>query len=150
MTLSRFSNTQRLRFGAACCLVLIAAATVCAGDVEVSRLQVTHRHGQTFATWKDVAEGEASAKYRYSLYCSEQPITAKNLAKAELCYRGVLYNSAKLYGSAFNMKDRLDSTKLYAIIEEGGNRCRLGADWRWSRSKSRARRITPLWPLTKI
>jgi hypothetical protein len=32
----------------------------------------------------------------------------------------VLNNSAKLYGSAFNSRDRLDPDKPYAIIEEGG------------------------------
>src|SRR5262249_37258695 len=40
--------------------------------------------------------------------------------RAELCYRGVLHNSARLYGTAFNRKDRLDPDKPYAVIEEGG------------------------------
>jgi hypothetical protein len=67
-----------------------------------------------------VADGEAGAKYRYSLYRSETSITADNLAKAELCYHGVLNHSAKLFGSAFNQKDRLDPNKPTSIIEEGG------------------------------
>ena len=100
--------------------VLAVAPAARAAELEVTAIQAVHRHGQTFVTWKDVAEGEEGAKYRYSLYRSDQPITADNLDKAELCYHGVLNNSAKLFGHAFNMKDRLDPAKPYAIIEEGG------------------------------
>jgi hypothetical protein len=85
----------------------------------VTGIQVAHRHGQTFITWRDAAEGEAGAKFRYSLYRAEKPITADNLADAELCYRGVLHNSAKLYGSAFRPADRLNPELPYAVIEEG-------------------------------
>ena len=78
-----------------------------AADLEVTGIQAVHRDGQTFITWKDMAEGEEGAKYRYSLYRADRPITADNLGQAELCYHGVLNNSAKLFGYAFNMKDRL-------------------------------------------
>jgi len=91
-----------------------------AADLEVAGIQAVHRHGQTFVTWKDVASGEAGSKVRYSLYRSPQPITAANLAQAELCYHGVLFNSARLFGSAFNLKDRLDPKKPTATIETGG------------------------------
>lgn len=102
------------------CSGMIAASFAWAGDADVADIRAVHRHGQTFVTWKDVAEGEEGAKFRYSLYRSTEPITAKNLPAAELCYHGVLNNSARLYGSAFNMKDRLDATKPFAILEEGG------------------------------
>ena len=95
--------------------VLPTAAT--AG--EVTGIQAVHRNGQTFVTWRDVAAGEAGAEFRYSLYRSDQPI-GENLEQAELCYHGVLNNSAKLYGSAFNREDRLDPDKPYAVIEAGG------------------------------
>src|SRR5204863_4093151 len=75
---------------------------------------------QTFITWKDAAEGEAGAKYRYSLYRADRPITADNLKQAELCARGILNNSARLFGTAFNVKDRLDAAKPYSVLEEGG------------------------------
>lgn len=107
-------------------LVTVSAMTLhwagpgIAADIAVTNIQAVHRHGQTFVTWKDVAEGEAGAKYRYSLYRSEQPITAANLSSAELCYRGVLNNSAKLYGLAFNAKDRLDPSKPYSVLVERG------------------------------
>ena len=101
-------------------VVLAIAATAQAADPEVTAIWAVHRHGQTFVTWKDVAEGEAGAKYRYSLYRSDRPITADNLAQAELCYHGVLNNSAKQFGYAFNLQDRLDPAKPYAILEEGG------------------------------
>lgn len=91
-----------------------------AAEFEVTGIQAVHRHGQTFVTWKDIAEGEDGAKFRYSLYRSGEPVTAANLEKAELCYHGVLNCSAKLFGHVFNMKDRLDPAKPYAIIEEGG------------------------------
>lgn len=97
-----------------------AALPISAAAVEVTEIRAVHRHGQTFVTWKDVAEGEAGTNYRYSLYRSDQPITAKNLHRAELCYSGVLNNSAKLYGSAFNLADRLDPAQPYAVIESGG------------------------------
>lgn len=97
-----------------------AASTAQAGDITVTDIRAVHRHGQTFVTWKDAAEGEVGAKYRYSLYRSPQPITGGNLEKAELCYHGVLNCSGKLFGHVFNMKDRLDPEKPYAIVEEGG------------------------------
>jgi len=101
-------------------VILVVAPAARAADLEVAAIRAAHRHGQTFVTWKDVAEGEEASKFRYSLYRSDQPITADNLDKAELCYHGVLYNSAKLFGHAFNLKDRLDPAKPYAIIEEAG------------------------------
>ncbi|MCE9529128.1 MAG: hypothetical protein K8R36_24035 [Planctomycetales bacterium] len=100
--------------------VLAVGSATHAVEPEVTSVQSVYRNGQTFVTWKDVAEGEEGSKFRYSLYRSEQPITADNLDKADLCYHGVLNNSAKLFGHAFNMKDRLDPTKPYAIIEEAG------------------------------
>lgn len=101
-------------------LALGSACVASAGEVEVTGIRAVYRHGQTFVTWNDVAKGEAGAAYRYSLYRSDRPITADNLGKAELCYRGVLNCSARLYGTAFNMKDRLDVTKPTCILEAGG------------------------------
>ncbi len=89
-------------------------------EVEVTAIRAVHRHGQTFVTWKDAAEGEEGARFRYSLYRSGQPITGANLARAERCGRAILNHSAKLYGSAFSPKDRLDPAKPYSVIEEGG------------------------------
>lgn len=91
-----------------------------ATEPEVSGIQVVHRHGQTFVTWQDVASGEVGAKYRYSLYRFDRPITADNQKQAELCGHGIPNNSARLFGTAFNRKDRLDPAKPYSIIEEGG------------------------------
>lgn len=101
-------------------LVLAMASAARAADLDITAIQAVHRHGQTFVTWKDVAEGEAGTSFRYSLYRAEQPITADSLDRAELCYHGVLNNSAKLFGHAFNQKDRLDPAKPYAVLEEGG------------------------------
>src|SRR5262245_5266543 len=101
-------------------VILGLASNARSADFEVTGIQAMHRHGQTFVTWKDVAEGEEGVKFRYTLYRSEQPITQENLARAEVCARGILNFSAKLFGSAFNLKDRLDLTKPTATIEEGG------------------------------
>jgi hypothetical protein len=100
------------------CLLLVGSMPV--QTDAVTGIRVVHRHGQTFITWKDVATGEEGAKYRYSVYRSDEPITAQSFARAELCYHGVLFNSGRLYGGAFNQKDRIDSTKPYAILEDGG------------------------------
>jgi len=105
--------------------ILLLSAVVAAGGPEPERPRVTgiravHRHGQTFVTWKDAADGEAGAGFRYSLHRSDQPITPDNLAKAELCYHGVLNNSAKLFGSAFNQKDRQNpDTPKFSLWENG-------------------------------
>jgi pimeloyl-ACP methyl ester carboxylesterase len=110
-------------------IVLLAGASVCglAGpsravgtEPTVGEIRVAHRHGQTFVTWKDLAAGEDGAKVRYSVYRSDRPITADNLKRAELCGHGILNNSARLFGTAFKMKDLLDATKPYSVIEEGG------------------------------
>lgn len=89
-------------------------------EPEVRDIRAMHLHGQTFVTWSDVAVGEDGAKVRYSLYRSDKPITAQNLKQVELCYHGILNNSARLFGTAFNMKDRLDPKKPYSVLEEGG------------------------------
>lgn len=101
--------------------LLITAPTFGQGpDPEITGIQAVHRHGQTFVTWKDAAESEAGANFRYSLYRSDRPITADNWKQAELCYHGVFPNSGRLFGTAFSPKDRFDATKPYCIIEEGG------------------------------
>ncbi|MCX7591977.1 MAG: hypothetical protein N2255_10165, partial [Kiritimatiellae bacterium] len=86
----------------------------------VTGIRALHKHGQTFVMWTDLAEGEEGAKYRYSVYRAEWPITAEKLNLATLCVSGVLNNSAKLFGSAFNQKDRQDPSKPTCIIQEGG------------------------------
>jgi len=86
----------------------------------VRDVRAVHRHGQTFVAWSDVVVGENGVKFRYSLYRSDRPITDQNLKQAELCYHGILNNSARLFGTAFNMKDRVDPKKPYSVIEEGG------------------------------
>jgi pimeloyl-ACP methyl ester carboxylesterase len=91
-----------------------------AGAVTVTDIKAVCRHGQTFVTWMDAAEGEAGSRYRYSLYRSDEPITQENLAQAEFCYPGVLNNSCKQFGYAYSMKDRLDPRHPTYILEEGG------------------------------
>jgi hypothetical protein len=66
--------------------VLLALGPTAAEDAPAPRvtgIRTAHRHGQTFVTWTDAAEGEAGAKYRYSLYRSARPITQENLGQAE-------------------------------------------------------------------
>ncbi len=101
-------------------IALLVPASALADGPRVTDIQAVHRNGQTFVTWKDAAEGEAGAAFRYSLYRSDKPITADNLDAAELCYHGVPNNSAKQFGYAFHSKHRLDPSKPTAVIEEGG------------------------------
>ncbi len=88
--------------------------------VVVTGIRAEHRHGQTFVTWKDAAEGQAGARFRYTLYRSSRPITEDTLAQARVAATGILHNSAKLFGSDFSPRDRLDPGKPTAILEEGG------------------------------
>lgn len=111
---------MRTKVAIAVGVFIVMAPAAHAADEAVTQIRALHRHGQTFVTWKDVAEGEAGARYRYTLLRSTEPITAENAAKAEVCCEGVLHNSAKLFGSAFNAKDRLDPSKPTCTIEEGG------------------------------
>src|SRR5262245_12703286 len=101
-------------------LIFLATSACSATEPEVRDIRVTSRHGQTFVTWKDVAAGEEGAKYRYRLYRSDRSLTADNIKQAELCFHSVLNNSARLFGTSFTMKDRLDATKPFSVLEEGG------------------------------
>lgn len=116
----RSFQAMRLYFSLSAVILLVSALASRADYPSITSIRAVYRHGQTFVTWNDLAEGEAGANYRYSLYRSDQPITAQNLDQAELCYRGVLNNSARLYGTAFNRKDRIGPDKPYCVIEEGG------------------------------
>jgi hypothetical protein len=100
--------------------VLILAASISAGAPMVTGICAVHRHGQTFVTCHDAAEGDAGARFRYSLYRAAQPITQENLPQAQPCYHGVLNHSGRLFGTAFNAKDRLDAAKPMAVLKEGG------------------------------
>lgn len=118
MVICRFSSLRL-------CLVVTASGFLSemscrAAGGDVTGIQVVHRHGQTFLTWKDAAEGEEGARYRYSVYRSDRPINDDTLKQADLCFHGVLNNSARRFGTAFNMKDRLDPKKPTALIREGG------------------------------
>lgn len=108
-----------MRTHVAALVIAVSPLIVRADEPAVVGIQAAYRHGQTFITWKDAAEGKEGAKFRYRLYRSDKPITAENLPDAELYYDGLLHNSAKLYGSAFRPEDRLDPTKPYSVIEEG-------------------------------
>ncbi|MCG3179829.1 MAG: hypothetical protein BIFFINMI_02175 [Phycisphaerae bacterium] len=99
----------------------VAGSGLAAADApHVTDIKAVHHDGQTFVTWTDVAQGQAGAKYRYSLYRSDAPITQENLAKAELCCPGILNNSCKQFGRANTEKDRIDPRVPTCIIEDGG------------------------------
>jgi hypothetical protein len=100
--------------------VLASGTTQAAEAANVDGIRAVYRNGQTFVTWKDVAEGREGARFRYSLYRSGRPFTPDSLDRAELCYSGVLNNSAKLYVYAFRQADRLNPDKPTCVIEEGG------------------------------
>ena len=101
--------------------ILLSANTTLPRPLEVTGINVVHRNGQTFITWRDVEEGERGARYRYSLYRAAAPIDQKTLSNATLVYRGVVNNSAKLFGSDFWPRDRLDPTKPTVPLSEGGS-----------------------------
>ena len=102
------------------CPILLFCALAGAAEVKVAGINATCRNGQTFVTWKDAAEGEAGQNFRYSVYRSDKPITADNLARAELVMKGVFNNSAALFGRAFWTKDRINPKTPTCVIREGG------------------------------
>jgi hypothetical protein len=106
--------------------VAVAATNAPGAPVEVTCVAAVSRHGQTFITWKDVAEGDAAAQYRYDVYRSDKPFTSGTNG-AERCLAGVLYYSAKQFGSAFNKLDRLNPDKPTAILEPGGKPLPMGS-----------------------
>ena len=91
-----------------------------AGEAEVTGIKAFCRDGQVFVTWKDAAEGREGAKYRYTLYRSNAPITQATVGKAEAVIRGILNNSCKLVGSDLILKDRLDPKWLTCRLTKGG------------------------------
>jgi hypothetical protein len=101
-------------------VVFCVLARPAVAELNVTDIQAIHRHGQTFFTWKDVAEGEAGAEYRYSLYSSERPITDSNLADLKPVIHGIVNNSGKHYGYHMFAQTRLDPSLPMATIEPGG------------------------------
>jgi hypothetical protein len=107
------------------CALLVApvlTAASPAGEPGVTGIKAFYRDGQVFVTWKDAAEGEAGAKYRYSVYRSDAAITQENVSKAEPVIRGILNNSCKLMGMDLTAKDRLDPEKPRIRLSDGGER----------------------------
>lgn len=101
-------------------VLLLSYLPALAGEPRVTGIRAEHRHGQTFVTWKEAAQGDESANYRYMLLRSDAPITQKNHEAAEVVARGILHQSGRLFGHVFNGKDRLDPKKPMATIVEGG------------------------------
>lgn len=100
----------------------LAAAVCFAGEAEpsVSGIRAFCRDGQVFVTWKDAAEGEAGAAYRYTIYRSDIPITQETLAQAEAVIRGILNNSCKLAGMDLAPADRLNPVHPRIRLADGG------------------------------
>ncbi len=86
----------------------VAAAPAGAADVEVTGIRRSIATGRPSSPGRTPRRARRARSTATASTAPTEPITAENLAQAELCYRGVLNNSAKLYGSAFNLKDRLD------------------------------------------
>lgn len=99
-------------------VILSIQISVFGQELEVTEIKVSHKNGQTFITWKDVAEGEEGSKYTYAVYRSQSAITEENKDKPYMT--GVLNNSGILFGGAFNVKNRASSTTPMTIFEENG------------------------------
>jgi len=108
-------------------MVLAGVGTAAADDLKVTGIKAVCHDGQTFVTWKDLAEGEAGAAYRYSLYRSDRPIAQADLEGPassgpglKPVIAGILNNSAKQYGYDLFAKTRIDPSTPMATIIEGG------------------------------
>ena len=68
----------------------------------------------------DAAEGEEGANYRYSLYCTDRPITDASLANLQPVIHSIVNNSGKHYGYHMFQQRRLDPSLPMATIEPDG------------------------------
>ena len=105
--------------------LLIAAPVLYAGELEVTDVKALHRNGQTFVTWKDVAEGAAGARYQYSVYRSEEPITS--IAGAQPCMANTsavstALRSARVY-SACSFSSDISGSISSAKCANAESRC---------------------------
>lgn len=87
-------------------------------DSENDVIKPLQHDGQTFVVWKDRAEGDAGSDIRYNVYRALEPITEQNLGAAVLVAKGVLNNSGKLFGTAFNAAQRIDLTPAAPPYEQ--------------------------------
>jgi len=101
-------------------LMFFVVVNVSAAEMNVTNIRANHRDGQTFITWTDVAEGEQGAGFRYSLYCSDRPITESNLKDLKPVIHDIVNNSGKHYGYHMFQQRRLDPTLPMATIEPNG------------------------------
>ena len=100
------------------CILLLTAVFVWSADLQVTEIKAEHRNGQTFITWKDVAQGEEGGKYRYSVYRSAKPINS--IAGLKPVMENILNNSGQMFGWAWRTKDRLKEDLPTALLKEGG------------------------------
>jgi hypothetical protein len=107
------SDASPIDAGAACALTSETRTTTASG------FAVVHHDGQSFVSWRDRAEGEAGAAFRYRLYRSDAPITEDTLGDAVLLESRLLNHSGQLFGAAFRPEQRLDPSAPMAIVEEG-------------------------------
>lgn len=122
---ARAARLLPVSFAAALCVAV--AAPGAADEPEVAEIRAEHRDGQTFVTWRDAAQGEAGKAFRYRLLRADAPITAENADRAEVAIRGILWQSGKQFGYAFNEQDRLDPEKPTAVIRAGGDPLPVGS-----------------------
>jgi hypothetical protein len=89
---------------------------------ELTHVHIVMHDGQTFVLWPDHAQGDAGIGYRYDVYRrTDGPITAANLGSSQVIARGMLNNSAKLFGTAFLEAQRVDpSLPTATIVQDGG------------------------------
>jgi hypothetical protein len=101
-------------------LAFFAVVQPDSAELNVTNIRAFHRSGQTFVTWKDAAEGEEGANYRYSLYCNDRPITDASLANSEPVIHSIVNNSGKHYGYHMFQQRRLDPSLPMATIDPDG------------------------------
>lgn len=99
---------------------VLSAGVLKAEDAKVTGIKVIHHDGQSFITWKDAAEAEAGAAFRYTVYRATAPITQEKLAEATVCQSLVLNNSALQFGYVFKTAERVDPKRPTSVIEENG------------------------------
>jgi hypothetical protein len=122
-------------------VLVVGLPLLASGEVEVSGVSAVCRHGQTFVTWKDAAEGEAGAAFRYAVYRSDQPI-APGLAGAERCLWTVTDKPDEWSVKLFNALAKADITVDVTPRRCQKFRLRAGERLTWTNSAGGSGAIT--------
>jgi pimeloyl-ACP methyl ester carboxylesterase len=99
-------------------LLFVFVGCLVAEERPLPQIKVFHRSGQTFVTWKEVGEADAT----YNLYRDDKPLTASTLEQAEPVAKGIPQGSAADFitqSVAWRRKKELPPAVNFPVEAEG-------------------------------